>query len=103
MISVFSGSCEAAGQEADAGDQAPGMGAGDGRLEVFGETAIASKPGEGAFDHPAFWFRLECADVLGSGDDLDCPAAECSESPECPVAPRSALQWSLPAHAASRL
>ena len=46
MISVFSGACEAAREKADAGEQDPGLGIGDARLEVFGEAAVASEPGE---------------------------------------------------------
>ena len=79
MISVFSGSCEAAGQEADAGDQAPGMGAGDGRLEVFGEAAVTIEPGKGAFDGPAAWQDLETDGAGHATDDLDRPFAEFSE------------------------
>lgn len=48
------------------GDQEPGLGAGDGSLEVLGETAVASEPGKGAFDNPAFGLGLECADLLGA-------------------------------------
>jgi hypothetical protein len=76
MISMFSGPCEASREKADAGDQEPGLGAGDGRFKVLGEAAVASEPGEGAFDDPAFGFGLERADVLGSGDDFDRPFAE---------------------------
>src|SRR5215210_6557506 len=76
MISVFSGHCETAREKADAGDQEPGLGAGDGRLEVFGEAAVASEPGEGAFDHPAFGLGFERADSFGPGDDLDRPSAK---------------------------
>ena len=76
MISVFSGPCEAAREEAYAGDHEPSLRAGDSRLEVFGQASVASEPSESAFDHPAFGLRLECPDPFGSGDDLDRPAAE---------------------------
>src|SRR3979411_2376122 len=79
MISVFSGSCETAREPADVGDQEPSLGAGGGSLEVLGEAAVASEPGEGALDHPALWLWLECPDLLGSGDDLDRPPAKLSD------------------------
>ena len=75
MISMFSGLREAAGDEADASDHEPGFGTCGGGLEVLGETAAASEPGEGALDHPALGFGLEGAEALGSGDDLDRPRA----------------------------
>src|SRR3954452_23376529 len=76
MISLFSGPCEASGEQANAGDHEPCFGAGDGPLEVLGKAAVTSEPGEGAFDDPAFGFGLECPNLLGSGDDLDRPFAE---------------------------
>ena len=81
MISMFSGPCEASGEQANAGDHEPGLGAGDGFLEVLGEASVASEPGEGAFDDPAFGFRLEDTDPLGTSDDLDGPFAECDVAP----------------------
>src|SRR5207245_2235139 len=63
-------------KHADAGDRDPGLGAGDGRLEVFGEAAVASEPGEGSFDYPSFWLRLEGSDTLASRDDLDRPFSQ---------------------------
>src|SRR5271170_2831274 len=80
MISMFSGPCETTGEETDAGDEEPGLGAGDGSLEVFGEATIAAEPGEGAFDDPAFGFGLECADTLGSGHDLNSPSTKRGDS-----------------------
>src|SRR5712675_391488 len=80
MISIFSGPCEPAREEAYAGDHEPRLGAGDGGLEVLGQASVASEPGESAFDHPAFGFGLECPDPFGSGDDLDRPAPERSHS-----------------------
>src|SRR6185312_2051588 len=77
MVSMFSGVCETTGEKANACDHEPSLAAGDGSLEVLGKAAIAAEPGEGAFDDPAFGLWLEPSDVLGSGDDVDCPAAEC--------------------------
>src|SRR6202051_3880248 len=76
MITVFSGPCEAAGKQADAGDEEPSLGAGDGSLEVLGETALTPEPSEGAFDDPAFALRLEGTNLLGSSDDFNHPSAE---------------------------
>src|SRR5437870_4135136 len=67
VIPMFPGLCETAGEEADAGDQDPGLGAGDGRLEVLGQAAVAAEPGESAFDHPSLWLGFEGADTLGAG------------------------------------
>ena len=80
MIAAFPGSREASGEKTDAGNQEPGLGANDALLEVLGKAAVASEPGEGAFDDPAFGFRLERADLLGSSDDLDRPFAELGDS-----------------------
>src|SRR3990172_1634719 len=76
MISVISGPCETSGEKANAGDEEPSLGAGDGGFEILGEAAVASEPGEGAFDDPAFGLGLERADLLGTGDNLDRPFAE---------------------------
>src|SRR5215211_394247 len=76
---MFSGSCETAHEEADAGDQHPGFSAFDGGLKVFCQATIAPEPGEAALDHPAFRLGLERADALRSGDDLDRPRAQASE------------------------
>src|SRR5947207_7690807 len=76
MICAFSGSCETAGKQPNAGDQEPCFGAGNAGFEVLGEAAIASEPGEGAFDDPAFRLRLKGSDLLGTSDDLDRPPAE---------------------------
>src|SRR4051812_39221812 len=75
MIFMISSSCESAGEEPDAGDHDPGLGAVDGCFEVLSEAAVASEPGEGALDHPASRLGLESADALGAGDDLDGPLA----------------------------
>src|SRR6266568_3132692 len=38
---------------------------------VFGETAVATEPGEGALDHPTLWQHVEAlgGGVLGNGDE----------------------------------
>ena len=72
----YSKSCETSGEELDACDDDPCCGAWDSRLEVFGETAVASEPCKGALDHPAPGLWLEGSDALDSGDDLDRPRAE---------------------------
>jgi hypothetical protein len=43
---MISNSCEASGEELNAGDHDPGLGAGDGCLEVLCETAVAAEPSE---------------------------------------------------------
>lgn len=40
-------------------------------LKIFGETTIASEPGEGAFDHPAAWQHGEPFYVVCPLHDLD--------------------------------
>ena len=40
-------------EKLDRGEVEPGFGAGDRRLEVFGEAAVAIEPSKGAFDKPA--------------------------------------------------
>src|SRR5919199_4926715 len=57
----------------------PGLGAGDGLLEVLGEASAAIEPSKCSLDHPAFSLGLEGADALGSCDDLDGPLAELDE------------------------
>src|ERR1700693_4241676 len=73
MISIVSSSCEASGEECDARDHEPSLGAGDGLLEVLGEAAVATEPGEGSLDHPASRFGFEGADILRARDDFDRP------------------------------
>ena len=75
-MSTFSGSGETLAEKANAGDEEPGLCAGDRSLEVFGKAAIAPDPGKGTFDDPAFALRFEGSDPLGSGDNLDLPPAE---------------------------
>src|SRR3989454_8336825 len=79
---MFSGPSETAREDADAGDQDPSLGAGDGRLEVLGEAAVTSEPGEGAFDHPSLGLGFEGADTLRSRDNLDRPLARIGERVE---------------------
>jgi hypothetical protein len=49
------GSDNSACQQADMCHQNPCGGAGDGGLEVFGQSAAAIEPGERSLDHPAPW------------------------------------------------
>src|SRR5262249_1540210 len=79
MVSIISSPCESTGEQLDAANEDPGLSAGDRRLEVFGETTVASKPSKGALDHPASRLGLECSHGLRSGDDLDRPLAEVGE------------------------
>ncbi len=57
------------------GDEEPGRGACDSGFEVLCESPAASEPGEGAFDDPTFWQRLEAFGAFGALDDLDGPRA----------------------------
>ena len=73
---MISGSGETLAEKANAGDQEPCLCAFDGSFEVFGEAAVATDPGKGAFDDPALGLGREVPDPLGPGDDLDPPPAE---------------------------
>ena len=53
MNSLISKSCDPSGEALDACDHEPGLGAGDGGLEVLGETAVAPQPSKGALHHDA--------------------------------------------------
>jgi hypothetical protein len=55
--------------EADEGDDGACV-----SLEVASESAIASDPGEGAFDDPSFWQNDEGMQ-FGALDDFELPAA----------------------------
>ncbi len=77
---MFSGPSETAREDADAGDQDPSLGAGDGRLEVLGEAAVASEPGEGAFDHPSLGLGFQRAVYLRLGSQ-NSRAAKISATP----------------------
>src|SRR3977135_2337440 len=75
MIGLHSSTCEAAGEQSKVGQQHPGCGAGDGRLEVLGETAATAEPGKGTLDHPSPGQELEAFDAGRALDDLDRPGA----------------------------
>src|ERR1051325_6603285 len=79
MILIISSPCETTGEQSNARDHDPSLGAGDGGLEVLGETTVTSEPSEGTFNHPAAWLWLEGSDALRPSDDLDCPLAQVSE------------------------
>src|SRR5712692_1648000 len=79
VIAMFPNFGETAGEEADAREQDPGLGAGDGRLEVLGQAAVTAEPGESAFDHPSLRLGFEGADTLRAGDNLDPPPAQVGE------------------------
>src|SRR4051795_214963 len=96
MISMISSSCESTGEEPDAGNHDPRLGTFDGCFKVLGQAAIASEPGKRPFDHPASGLRLEGADALGSGDDLDRPRAELSNGIEQFVAAIDAVGEDVP-------
>src|SRR6185295_10268747 len=82
MILIISSPCETTGEQSNARDHDPSLGAGDGGLEVLGEATVASEPGEGTFNHPAAWLWLEGSDALRPSDDLDRPPAQVSQRPE---------------------
>src|SRR5437667_11993921 len=75
MNDLRSSSCEASRQQAQIGKKEPSCGAGDRGLEVLGEAAAATKPGEGALDHPSAGQELEAFDAWRPLDDLDRPRA----------------------------
>ena len=64
MNRVFSGSCEAAREELDAGEEDPGLGGLDGRLEVLGQPPFSIEPGERALDDPSAGQELEARSTL---------------------------------------
>src|SRR5438034_1245729 len=73
---ILSGSCEPPREHANAGKLDPRLGAGDGRLEIFGKAPTTVEPSKRSFNDPAFRLGLEGAETLGPCDDLDCPLAE---------------------------
>src|SRR6185437_1238812 len=79
MEVMTSGSCEAAREEPDAGEEEPRSGAGDGPLEVLGKAAAAAEPGEGALDHPSLRQELKAFDAGWALDDLDGPGTAVSD------------------------
>src|SRR5579859_833664 len=76
MLYGFSGSGEAVDEKLDVGDEEPSLCAGNGPLEVFGETTVASEPRKGAYNDPALRLRFEPAGLLGVRNDGDGPATE---------------------------
>src|SRR5260370_39371928 len=70
-----SSSCEATGEEPQVGQEHPGSGAGDGRLEVLGETSAATKPRQAALHHPAPGQQLEAFDAWRALDNVYRPGA----------------------------
>jgi hypothetical protein len=79
LIGWASGPGDAAGEQLDAGDEEPRLGAFDGRFEVFGEAAIAIEPGDGALDDPSSRQRLAALGGVGAPDDVEGPGAKLSE------------------------
>ena len=67
---MFSGSCQPADRELNAGEEEPCLGAGDGRFEVLGQTPVAVEPGQGTFDHPVARYHFEALRGIGPLDDL---------------------------------
>src|SRR5712691_9368839 len=51
----------------------PCLAAGEGRLEIFRQSPVAAKPGEGSLDHPAPWQYLKTRDLVRPLDDLQRP------------------------------
>src|SRR6516165_3950802 len=76
FMPMISGSCQAAGKDANASKEHPGLRAGDCFLKVFRQTSAAIEPSKGSFDHPALWLSFKCTDTLRSCNDLDKPLAE---------------------------
>ena len=66
-------------QEADVGDDDPGLGAGDGLFKVLGEPPAASEPREGPLDDLTTGQQLEAFDRVGPLDDLNGPRTDCAE------------------------
>ena len=61
------------------GDPDPGLGAGDGSLEVLGEPSAPAEPGEGALDDPTPGQQDEALGGIRSFDDLDGPPSQFGE------------------------
>ncbi len=76
MNCLISKPCDPSCEELDACDHEPGLGAGDGGLEVLGETAVATEPGKGALHHSTPGQNLEARHVVASRDDLQRPLAD---------------------------
>src|SRR5579863_1773842 len=75
MMGAKSASCETSVENAYVGEEEPGCSAGDGRLEVFGESTASAEPSKGALDHPSARQELEAFDARRPLDDLDRPRA----------------------------
>lgn len=78
-LRVVSNSCESAQHELDHGQLEIGQGGVGKTLEVLGEAAVATHPGEGALDHPTARQHLELLDRVGALDDLELPAPHFGE------------------------
>jgi hypothetical protein len=74
--------CKAAGEEPQVGQEDPGSGAGDGGLEVLGETPTAAEPSQTALHHPSPGQELEAFDAWWSLDDFDRPRAAIGDGVE---------------------
>src|SRR3954467_10902591 len=96
MILGISSSCEAAGEELDAGDYEPRLGAGDGGFEVLDQATVAPEPGEGALNHPSPRLGFESSDTMSSCDDLDGPFAEIGDRIEQFIASVDAVGEDVP-------
>src|SRR5207247_7104095 len=70
-----SGSCKAAGEEPQVGQEDPRGGAGDGGLEVLGEASAATEPSQAALDHPSPGQQLEAFDAGRALNDFDRPGS----------------------------
>lgn len=73
MNSLISGSCNPPREELNTCDHEPSLGAGDGSLEVLGETAVASEPSKGALHDPTPGQDREAGHVLASLEDFQRP------------------------------
>ena len=78
VIVIVLRACETFDEQLHRGDIDPGLGAGNGCFEVFGEATVTIEPGEGAFD-PAARQNLEADSVGHALDDLDAPLAKIDE------------------------
>src|SRR5215468_9896732 len=79
LMAMISGPCQAAGKDANASKEDPGLRTGDCLLKIFRQASATIEPSKCSFDHPALWLRLECTGTLRSCDDLDKPLAELRE------------------------
>src|SRR5438128_8110371 len=68
-----SSSCKSAGEEPQVGQEDPRGGAGNGGLEVLGETSAATEPSQAALHHPAPGQELEAFDTGRALNDFDRP------------------------------